>query len=142
MLKNVGPAESKPQYIQTHNNKRIIRSYAWSAVTAHTRRLLSGTGRSSGTGHPAGAGYELDAIRHRQVFVTDFTFCIIFHYLTVYLIGYSVYNTSTHWSCTLSVPYAAVLCSFSLYAGKGKCCMWLVNEVKIHFAKRGFMDCK
>ena len=25
---------------------------------------------------------------------------------------------------------------------KGKCCMWLVNKVEIHFAKIGFMDCK
>ena len=32
--------------------------------------------------------------------------------------------------------------SISLYAGKGKCCMWPVNKVEIHLAKIGFMDCK
>ena len=32
--------------------------------------------------------------------------------------------------------------SISLYAGKGKCCMWPVNKVEIHFAKIGFVDCK
>ena len=32
--------------------------------------------------------------------------------------------------------------SISLYAGNGKCCMWLVNRVEIHFAKIGSMDCK
>ena len=32
--------------------------------------------------------------------------------------------------------------SISLYAGKGKCCMWPVNKVEIHIAKIGFMDCK
>ena len=31
---------------------------------------------------------------------------------------------------------------FSLHAGKGKCCMWLVEKVEIHFAKMGFVDCK
>ena len=30
----------------------------------------------------------------------------------------------------------------SLYAGKGKCCMWLVNEVEIHFAKISCEDSK
>ena len=28
------------------------------------------------------------------------------------------------------------------HAGKGKCCIWLVNKVEIYFAKIGFMDCK
>ena len=32
--------------------------------------------------------------------------------------------------------------SISLYAGKGKCCMWPVTKVKIHFAKIGYLDCK
>ena len=32
--------------------------------------------------------------------------------------------------------------SISLYAGKGKCCIWPVNRVEIHFAKLGFVDCK
>ena len=32
--------------------------------------------------------------------------------------------------------------SISLYAGKGKCCIWPVNKVEIHFAKTGFVDCK
>ena len=31
---------------------------------------------------------------------------------------------------------------FSLEAGKGKCCIWLVNKVEIHFAKIGFLECK
>ena len=29
---------------------------------------------------------------------------------------------------------------FSLDAGKGKCCMWLVNKVEISFEKVGFMN--
>ena len=32
--------------------------------------------------------------------------------------------------------------SISLYAGKGKCCIWPVNKVEIHFAKIGLVDCK
>ena len=32
--------------------------------------------------------------------------------------------------------------SISQYAGKGKCCIWPVNKVEIHFAKIGFVDCK
>ena len=32
--------------------------------------------------------------------------------------------------------------SISLYAGEGNCCIWPVNEVEIHFAKMGFVDCK
>ena len=31
---------------------------------------------------------------------------------------------------------------FSLDAGNGKCCMWLVNKVDIHFEKVYFVDCK
>ena len=31
---------------------------------------------------------------------------------------------------------------FSLDAGKGKCCMWLVSKVEIYFSKIGFLDCK
>ena len=31
---------------------------------------------------------------------------------------------------------------FSLYAVKGKCCMWPVNKVEIYLWKMGFMDCK
>ena len=31
---------------------------------------------------------------------------------------------------------------FSPDAGKGKCCIWLLNKVEIHFAKIGFVDCK
>ena len=31
---------------------------------------------------------------------------------------------------------------FSLYSGKGKCCMWLINKVEIDFARAGFVDCK
>ena len=31
---------------------------------------------------------------------------------------------------------------FSLYAGKEKCCMWLVKKVEIHFAKMGFLNFK
>ena len=31
---------------------------------------------------------------------------------------------------------------FSLNAGKGKCCMRLVDKVENHFAKIGFVDCK
>ena len=31
---------------------------------------------------------------------------------------------------------------FPLHAGKGKCCMWLVNKVEIYFGKIGFVDCK
>ena len=31
---------------------------------------------------------------------------------------------------------------FSLDAGKGKCCMWLVNKVKISFEKVGFIASK
>ena len=31
---------------------------------------------------------------------------------------------------------------FSLDAGKGKCCMWLVNKVEIHLAKKGFAESK
>ena len=30
--------------------------------------------------------------------------------------------------------------SLSLHAGKGKFCMWLVNEVELHYAKIGFVD--
>ena len=33
-------------------------------------------------------------------------------------------------------------CPFPLHAGKGKCCMWPVNKVEIHFAKIGFLDSK
>ena len=40
-------------------------------------------------------------------------------------------NFGVHWGVSLS-----------LHAGKGKCCMWAVNKVEIHFAKIGFMDCK
>ena len=29
---------------------------------------------------------------------------------------------------------------FSLHAGKGKCCMWIVNKVEILFAKIGCLD--
>ena len=32
--------------------------------------------------------------------------------------------------------------SFSLHAGKGKCCIWAVNKVEIHFSKIGFMESK
>ena len=48
------------------------------------------------------------------------------------------------------VPFECPIVSFSLevycgmpfylYAGKGKCCMWLVKKVEIHFAKIGFLD--
>ena len=31
---------------------------------------------------------------------------------------------------------------FSLHAGKGTCCMWLVKKVENHFAKMGFVDSK
>ena len=31
---------------------------------------------------------------------------------------------------------------FSLYAGKGKCCMWLANKVEIYFEKTGFVNSK
>ena len=32
--------------------------------------------------------------------------------------------------------------TLSLHAGKGKCCLWLVNKVEIHFAEIGFVDSK
>ena len=32
--------------------------------------------------------------------------------------------------------------SISLDAGKGKCCIWPVNKVEIHFAKIGIVDYK
>ena len=31
---------------------------------------------------------------------------------------------------------------FFQHAGKGKCCMWIVNKMEIYFAKIGFIDCK
>ena len=44
----------------------------------------------------------------------------------------------------LGVTHFWVHCGvpFSLDVGKGKCCMWPVNKVEIHFAKIGFVDCK
>ena len=37
---------------------------------------------------------------------------------------------------------SSVGCPFPLHAGKGKCCMWPVNKVEIHFAKIGFLYSK
>ena len=37
---------------------------------------------------------------------------------------------------------SSVGCPFPLHAGKGKCCMWPVNKVEIHFAKIDFLDSK
>ena len=46
----------------------------------------------------------------------------------------------TPWSHSL-LEYKVGL-SISLYAGKGKCCIWRVNKVEIHLAKIGFVECK
>ena len=32
--------------------------------------------------------------------------------------------------------------SLSLHAGKGKCCIWLMDKVEIFLAKVSFVDCK
>ena len=48
--------------------------------------------------------------------------------------GYILLGVTHFWG-PLWVP-------LSLHAGKGKCCMWPVNKVEIHFAKIGFVDCK
>ena len=36
----------------------------------------------------------------------------------------------------------AGLMPYPLHGGKGKCCIWLVNKVEIHFPKIGFVDCQ
>ena len=45
---------------------------------------------------------------------------------------------------TFKLVYFGSYCraSFSLHAGKGKCCMWNVNKVEIHFTEMVFMDSK
>ena len=42
-------------------------------------------------------------------------------------------------SCTFGVHWRV---SFSLHAGKGNCCMWLVSKGEIYFSEIGFVDSK
>ena len=51
-------------------------------------------------------------------------------------------STMKDWNCLAPPLKGSRGRTFSLYAAKRKCCMWLVNKVEMYFSKMGGMDSK